>query len=130
MLEAHARAGIRNRLLHKISLEDWDLIGPHLEAVTLKDRQVIEVPTKPITHAYFVETGIASVVAVDAEDHRIEVGEIGYEGMTGVPLVMGDDRAQHSTYKQIGGPGQRISQEVLCGAFAFCVGVRVLLLFW
>ena len=43
MLEAHARAGIRNRLLHKIGLEDWDLIGPHLEAVTLKDRQVIEV---------------------------------------------------------------------------------------
>ena len=76
MLEAHARAGIRNRLLHKISLQDWDLIGPHLEAVTLKDRQVIEVPTKPITHAYFVETGIASVVAVDAEDHRIEVGVI------------------------------------------------------
>ena len=51
MLEAHARTGIRNQLLHKIALEDWDLIGPHLEPVTLKDRQVIEVPTKPITHA-------------------------------------------------------------------------------
>jgi hypothetical protein len=36
MLEAHARAGIRNRILQKIALEDWDLIGPHLEAVTLK----------------------------------------------------------------------------------------------
>ena len=33
---------------------------------------------------------LASVVAVDAEDHRIEVGVIGFEGMTGVPLVMGD----------------------------------------
>ena len=130
MLEAHARAGIRNRLLHKISLEDWDLIGPHLEAVTLKDRQVIEVPTKPITHAYFVETGIASVVAVDAEDHRIEVGVIGYEGMTGVPLVMGDDRAQHSTYMQIGGTGHRISQDILRGAIGNSEGLRALMLKW
>jgi CRP-like cAMP-binding protein len=130
MLEAHARAGIRNRLLHKIALEDWDLLGPHLEAMTLKDRQVIEVPTKPITHAYFLETGIASVVAVDAEDHRIEVGVIGYEGMTGVPLIMGDDRAQHSTYMQIGGTGHRISHEALRGAMRESEGLRVLMLKW
>jgi CRP-like cAMP-binding protein len=130
MLEAHARAGIRNRLLHKIGLEDWDLLGPHLEAVTLKDRQVIEVPTKPITHAYFLETGIASVVAVDAEDHRIEVGVIGFEGMTGVPLIMGDDRAQHSTYMQIGGTGHRISQGILCSAIAGSEGLRALMLKW
>ena len=128
MLEAHARAGIRNRLLHKISLEDWDLIGPHLEAVTLKDRQVIEVPTKPITHAYFVETGIASVVAVDAGDHRIEVGVIGYEGVTGVPLIMGDNRAQHSTYMQIPGSGHRIAADRLQTAIAQSDSLRALML--
>jgi len=126
MLEAHARAGIRNRLLQKISLEDWDLIGPHLEAMTLKERQVIEVPGKPITHAYFLEIGVASVVAVDAEDHRIEVGVIGYEGVTGVPLIMGDSRAQHSTYMQIGGSGHRISQDAFCGAIAQSEGLRTL----
>jgi CRP-like cAMP-binding protein len=130
MLEAHARTGIRNRLLHKISLEDWDLIGPNLEPVTLKDRQVIEVPTKPITHAYFLEMGVVSVVAVDAEDHRIEVGVIGFEGSTGVPLIMGDDRAQHSTYMQIGGSGHRIPREALCSAIAKSEGLRGLMLKW
>ena len=128
MLEAHARTGIRNRLLHKIDLEDWGLLGPHLEAVTLKERQVIEVPTKPITHAYFLETGVASVVAVDAEDHRIEVGVIGYEGVTGVPLIMGDSRAQNSTYMLIGGGGHRVAQEVLSEAMAKSEGLRALLL--
>jgi CRP-like cAMP-binding protein len=128
MLEAHARSGIRNRLLHKISLEDWDLIGPHLEAVSLKERQVIEVPNKPITHAYFMEAGVVSVVAVDAEDHRIEVGVIGYEGITGVPLIMGDTRAQHSAYMQIGGSGHRIAQEPLCAAIARSESLRALLL--
>jgi CRP-like cAMP-binding protein len=128
MLEAHARAGIRNRLLQKINLEDWDLIGPHLEAMTLKDRQIIEVPTKPITHAYFVEMGVVSVVAVDGEDHRIEVGVIGYEGITGVPLIMGDNRAQHSTYMQIGGSGHRISAEALCSAIGKSETLRSLML--
>jgi CRP-like cAMP-binding protein len=128
MLEAHARAGFRNRLLHKIGLEDWDLIGPHLENAALKDRQILEVPAKPITHAYFLETGVASVVAVDAEDHRIEVGVIGFEGVTGVPLIMGDNRAQHSTYMQIGGNSHRIAAEALCAAMDKSDTLRKLML--
>lgn len=103
-----SRTGIRNRLLQKMSGEDWLLVAPHLEAVTLKERQVVEVPGKPITHVYFIEIGVVSVVAVNAEDHRIEVGVIGNEGLTGVPLIMGDKSAQHSTYMQIGGNGLRI----------------------
>jgi CRP-like cAMP-binding protein len=130
MLEAHARAGIRNRLLHKVCLEDWDLIGPHLESVSLKDRQVLEIPTKPFTHAFFLEIGVASVVAVDAEDHRIEVGVVGFEGVTGVPLIMGDDRAQHSTYMQIGGSGHCIPAGALCGAIAKSDTLRSLMLKW
>src|ERR1700744_2265038 len=113
MLGAHTQPEVRNRLLRKLSPEDWELVGPQLEPVTLKERQVIEVPTKPITYAYFIEQGVVSVVAVDGDDHRIEVGVIGYEGVTGVPLIMGDNRAQHSTYMQIGGSGHRISAEAL-----------------
>jgi CRP-like cAMP-binding protein len=128
MLEAHARAGIRNRLLQKISIEDWELVGPHLESVTLKERHVMEVPAKPIAHAYFLDIGVASVVAVDAEDHRIEVGVIGFEGVTGVPLIMGDNRAQHSTYMQIGGSGHRLPAEALCDAIAKSDSLRNLMM--
>jgi CRP-like cAMP-binding protein len=128
MLEAHARTGVRNRLLQKVGLEDWDLLGPHLEPVTLKERQIIEVPTKPISHAYFLETGVASVVAVNAEDRRIEVGVIGFEGVTGVPLIMGDNRAQNSIYMQIGGGGHRILREALSEAMAKSEGLRALML--
>ena len=107
-MEAPPRAGIRNRLLGKLTPGDWALLAPHLEPVTMRERQVIEVPHKPITHVYFIEIGVVSVVAVDSDDHRIEVGVIGNEGMTGVSLVMGDDRAQHSAYMQIAGNGYRI----------------------
>jgi CRP-like cAMP-binding protein len=105
---APSRAGMRNKLVARMGAQDWDLLAPHLEPVSLKERQVIEVPGKPITHVHFIEIGVVSVVAVNAEDHRIEVGVIGNEGMTGVPLVMGDTKAQHSAYMQIPGNGYRI----------------------
>lgn len=103
-----SRTGMRNQLVSRMSDQDWALIAPHMEQINLKERQVVEVPGKPITHVHFIEIGVVSVVAVNAEDHRIEVGVIGNEGMTGVPLVMGDTRAQHSAYMQIAGNGWRI----------------------
>ena len=123
-----SRADVRNRLLTKLSPEDWALVAPHLEMVALKERQVVEVPHKPITHVYFVETGVVSVVAVNEEDHRIEVGVIGKEGMTGVSLVMGDDRAQHSAYLQIGGNGRRMPAAAFIEAMNRSTSLRNLMM--
>src|SRR6202012_4276487 len=123
-----SRADVRNRLLMKISPQDWARVEPHLEPVTLKERQVVEVPNKPITHVYFVETGVVSVVAVNAEDHRIEVGVIGKEGLTGTPLILGDDRAQHSAYMQIAGNGWRMAAPAFLDAMAKSPSLRALML--
>lgn len=125
---APVRGEVRNRLLAKMSAQDLALIAPHLEDITLKERQVVEVPNKPITHVYFVEAGVVSVVAVNAEDHRIEVGVIGKEGMTGSPLVFGDDRAQHSAYMQIGGNGKRIAAPAFVAALNQSQSLRALVL--
>ncbi len=122
------RADVRNRLLAKLSARDWASLAPHLESVALKERQIVEVPNKPITHVYFVETGMVSVVAVNAEDHRIEVGVIGKEGMTGVPLVFGDDRAQHSAYMQIGGIGWRMTASAFVDALNRSPSLRALMM--
>ena len=127
-IEVPQRAGIRNRLLVKLAPADWALLAPHLEAVTMRERQVIEVPHKPITHAYLLEIGVASVVAVDNEDHRIEVGVIGFEGITGVSLIMGDTLAQHSTYMQIPGSGHRIATDKLRSAIGESESLRALML--
>ncbi len=121
-------ARARNRLLAKMSAQDLALVAAHLEDITLKERQVVEVPNKPITHVYFVETGVVSVVAVNAEDHRIEVGVIGREGMTGSPLVFGDDRAQHSAYMQIAGSGKRIPAPAFVAAMNQSQTLRALVL--
>jgi CRP-like cAMP-binding protein len=99
----------RNRLLGSLSAEDLGLLQPHLESVILALRMDLEKPNQRIDDAYFIDTGIASVVAIQSNDTRAEVGLIGCEGMSGIAVVLGDDRSPHSTYMQIAGEGQRIT---------------------
>jgi hypothetical protein len=39
---------------------------------------------------------------------QVQVGLIGREGMTGLPIVLGNHRSPHSTYVQAAGNGQCI----------------------
>ena len=72
----------------------------------LKD---LEKPNRPIDTVYFMETGIASVVAVQPDETKVEVGLIGREGMSGIAVVLGGDQSPNSTYIQVAGQGQRMA---------------------
>lgn len=98
----------RNRLLAALSSADLLLLQPHLTPVVLKLRHDLEKPNQRIGDVYFIEAGIASVVAVQRGKQRIEVGLIGYEGMSGTSVVLGSQSSPHSTYLQVAGEGQRI----------------------
>jgi CRP-like cAMP-binding protein len=87
---------------------DFDLLEPHLADVTLGLRQTLERPNRSIDAVYFPEAGFASVVAVQSSGKEIEVGLIGREGMTGLPIVFGDHRSPHATYIQAAGTGKRM----------------------
>jgi CRP-like cAMP-binding protein len=105
--------GSRNRLLAVLSHADQDLLTPCLEVIALDARQVLEAPRDPISHVYFVESGLVSVVGTAMPDHRIEVGMIGNEGMTGLCIVLGDDRSTNETMVQSAGSAMRLPSEVL-----------------
>ena len=76
---------------------DFQLLEPHLEPADLPLRKVLERSGKPIKAVYFPDSGFASVVANGASQRPIEVGLIGREGMTGLPVVLGGDRNDHET---------------------------------
>jgi hypothetical protein len=54
--------GARNRLLALISATDRDRLAPAMETIDLEIRQILETPGELIGHAYFVESGLVSVV--------------------------------------------------------------------
>jgi len=76
------------------------------------------------TLPYFLERGIASVVASNATGRQIEIGLIGREGVTGVPILLGDTVSNHSTYMQIGGAGHRVPATVISDAVRLNMRLR------
>lgn len=98
-----------NRLLSRLSEADFALLSPHLKQVDLPLRKKLEIRGKPIEHVYFPESGFASVVANGSGRRSIEVGLIGREGMTGLPIIMGTDRSTNETFIQGAGAGLRLS---------------------
>jgi CRP-like cAMP-binding protein len=95
----------QNLILSRLSSADFRLLQPHLEPIDLPMRKVLERRGKPIKAIYFPESGFASVVA-NGDSRPIEVGLIGREGMTGLPVVLGNDRNDNEVFIQAPGKGQ------------------------
>jgi CRP-like cAMP-binding protein len=107
------QAKAANRLLAGLSPADFALLQPHLSAVELPVRRQLELRGRPIEFAYFLESGLASMVVSAGAQHSIEVGIVGPEGMTGVPILLDTNRGMHETFIQTAGTGWRISAEHL-----------------
>jgi CRP-like cAMP-binding protein len=117
-----------NHLLASMSGADLDLLAPHLASVTLRVRKQLERPNRRIEAVYFPESGFASVVAGQSDGKEVEVGLIGREGMTGLPIVLGNHRSPHSTYMQATGAGRCIDATELRKAIRASESLRDLLL--
>jgi CRP-like cAMP-binding protein len=117
-----------NQLLSALSPADRDLLIPQLEGVSLELRHVLEKAQKPISHVYFLEGGIASVVANGRGEREVEVGIIGREGMTGTSVILGADYPTNDTYMQVAGRGQRIDARHLRNAIGRSLSLQQFLL--
>jgi len=120
----------RNRLLRKLSEANPDLLQPHLEPIRLNKNDVCIEPGAPITHVYFLEGGLGSTVISD-EGHGIgEFGMQGYEGLIGVPVLLGEDQAPVKTFMAVGGPALRMKVEPLRVAMEQSTSLHCLLLLY
>lgn len=116
-----------NRVLSTLTRADLRLLQPHLQAVDLPLRKVLASSNRRVEQVYFLESGIASVVANGAS--AIEIGIIGREGMTGASVAMGNSaRIPHETYMQVAGGGLRVSADRLRDAITASVTLHHVLL--
>lgn len=117
-----------NTILNAISDDDRRQLVPHLRRVELGLREKLEAAGAAIDYVYFMERGLASVVARLSTDEVIEVGLIGFEGMTGISLVLGDTRTPFNCYALMEGEALRLPSEVLLQAMASSPAFRTALL--
>jgi CRP-like cAMP-binding protein len=64
-----------------------------LERVTFELKDVLHETDAPLKWAYFVESGLVSLLAVMKSGEQLEVGIVGREGIVGLEIILGGTRA-------------------------------------
>jgi CRP-like cAMP-binding protein len=111
-----AQSDTANQILATLPRADFALLQPYMEKIELPVRRQIELRQRPVEHVYFFESGLASMVVSAGANHNIEVGIVGNEGMTGLPILMSADRPIHETFIQTAGFAHRLTAERFRGA--------------
>jgi CRP-like cAMP-binding protein len=104
---------VRNELLLGLPSSERDLIFPQLTHVELRMHDIMEDVEKPIKYAYFVNTGLVSVLNIMEGGKSVEVGITGKEGCTALPLAVGFKTSVGRLLVQITGTAFRVSAQGL-----------------
>ena len=102
-----------NILLGSLSVDDAVLIMPNLEEVSLAQGDVIMKRGAPVTHAYFPDTAVLSVINYMNDGSAVEMGTTGNEGFSGISLVLETDTSMGTTICQIPGIARRLPAQVI-----------------
>ena len=100
---------LRNRLLARLGPAYLKRLMPSLEIVPLVLEQPIYDFGGSIDFAYFPTDGVISAVATMRNGAAIEVGTIGNEGMTGLPVLTEGKTSPARLYVQVSGYAARMS---------------------
>ncbi|GAU86750.1 Crp/Fnr family transcriptional regulator [Bosea sp. BIWAKO-01] len=112
------RLRVRNRLLAVLSDEDFAEIFDLLDLVELPRRIALSEANEKDGHSYFLESGVASIIAVSPGGLRAEVGLFGRDGMTPSGLMIDAGLSPFQVIMQITGNGYRIKSKMLARILA------------
>jgi CRP-like cAMP-binding protein len=102
-----------NHLLAALSEEEFALIEPWLEVISLPRGDILARPGEPIKYAYFPTSGMVSVVALMSKGLGAEVATVGNEGMIGLPIFLGAESSPFHLMAQLTGRSIRVPAERL-----------------
>lgn len=92
-----------NLILAALSADDLKLLEPHLSRHDVDREDILVNANAPIEHVYFLEGGVASIVAKTASSRPTEVGIFGRDGVSATCLLLGSSSSPHQTFIQVGG---------------------------
>ena len=104
---------VANTILLSIPDAEFDAIRPHLDFVPLPQRSSLHEANRKLEAAFFLNTGMVSLVFTTRTGESVEVGVVGNEGFTPIPIAAGFRRSPHRAVMQIEGEGFRIGVDAL-----------------
>jgi CRP-like cAMP-binding protein len=116
-----------NALLLSIPDVEFDALRPHLEFVSLPQRTILHDANQKLETAFFLNTGMVSLVFTTRKGESVEVGVLGKEGFTPIPIAAGFRRSPHRAIMQIGGDGFRADVDTLQSLLPSTPGLQTLM---
>lgn len=106
-------AKFRNRILAGLPDEKYPKLFSNLRPVRLTEQQILYSVEDTISAVYFINTGIASLMFITGEGNCIEVGNVGSEGIIGIPLLLRQEKTPYHIIVQVPGDALAVSAEIL-----------------
>ena len=104
---------VSNTILLALPDAEYGHIRPHLEFLHLPHHRSLHEPGCKLQFAYFLNNGMISIVVAGQNGRSVEIGVIGREGFTPIPMAIGLKRSPHRAVVQVAGEGFRVSLAVL-----------------
>lgn len=102
-----------NQILAGLPREKYSDLFSNLRPVRLDMHQVLYEIEDEIRSAYFINSGIASLMSLTIEGESIEICNVGNEGMIGIPVLLRKVRMPHQVVIQVPGDAYEIKAEIL-----------------
>jgi CRP-like cAMP-binding protein len=109
--DAAGRA-VSNVILLSVPDEEYHQLRPHLDPIELPQYKILQEPAEKIDFTYFLNEGMASIVALSRDGRSVEVGIVGVEGMLGMPLTIGLRQDTFRGIMQMSGSGVRVRSDL------------------
>jgi CRP-like cAMP-binding protein len=107
----------KNLILAALPNKEYERLHPYLESVTLSKGKMLYAAGDTVRYAYFLTSGMVSLLSTTEDGKAIEVGMIGNEGVAGLSVILGFDEAPYQAVVQLPGTAMRIKSDKLKAEF-------------
>ncbi len=101
-----------NHILAALTAAEFSRLRADLEPYPFELNDVLYTKGQEMTHVYFPERGVVSLVTLMGEGAGVEAATIGKEGMAGMPVILGETVATARWVVQVPDGSHRIPRVV------------------
>lgn len=102
-----------NKILGGLSHEKYHQLFTNLRQVGLTANQVLYDMEDNFVSAYFINKGVASFLSIAGDGSSIEIGNVGNEGMVGIPIILREAKTPYRIIVQVSGDALMVSAEIV-----------------
>jgi len=112
-----SRHPISNRLLAVLPPDEFAFIQPHLKAVSFEPGTMLARAGDTLRTCFFANSGMVSLLCVTEQGRSVETGFVGFEGMIGVPVILGKNEMPYDALVQANTDGFAVDAKIVLELF-------------